>query len=157
VVYVEPQSYLKRSDQDKYGVARTIGLINNLLKDESVMLIGPGRWGTTTPSLGVPVSFAELCNMSVICELASVEAGFMPELSYGSHFFQDLVESGMFYIAIFDGRDDVRFDPTYVTDRTNILADILPQSAHFDDVVRLIKSEGLHIYSDVISQRLVCQ
>ena len=157
VVYVDTQSYLNSSDQEKYGVARTIGQINNLLKDKSVMLIGPGRWGTTTPSLGVPVSFAELCNMSVICELASAEAGFMPELSYGSHFFQDLVESGMFYVAIFNGRDDVCFDSSYVSKRPNLLTEMLPQSSSYADVISLVRTEGLFVYSDVVSQRLVCQ
>jgi len=63
----------------------------------------------------------------------------------------------MFYVAIFDGHDDVRFDPKYVTDRPNLLADMLPQSAPYADVVRLVRSDGLHIYSDVSSQRLVCQ
>lgn len=157
VVYVDTQNYLARSDQEKYGVARTIGNINALLKDKTAMLIGPGRWGTTTPSLGVPVSFAELCNMSVICELASADAGFMPELSYGSHFFQDLVESGMFYAAIFDGRPDVRFNPGYVNIRPNILADWVPQNSSYSDVIKLIRTDGLHIYSDVVSQRVVCK
>lgn len=157
VVYVDAQSYLNRSDQDKYGVARAVGQINILLKDKSVMLIGPGRWGTTTPSLGVPVSFAELCNMAVICELASADAGFMPELSYGSHFFQDLVESSMFYVAIFDGRKDVHFDSSYVTAKENLLPDLLPQCGSYSDVIWVVKSDGLHIYSDITSQRLVCQ
>ncbi len=157
VVYVDTQCYLARSDQEKYSIARMIGQLNTALKDNSVMLMGPGRWGTTTPSLGVPVSFAELCNMSVICELASADAGFMPELSYGSHFFQDLVESDIFYVAIFDGRPEVIFDPSYVSSRPNILTEYLPQSGSFIDVIKLVRSEGLRIYSDVVSQRLVCQ
>ncbi len=157
VVYVEAKGYLKRSEQDKYAIARQIGLINTLLKDKSVMLIGPGRWGTTTPSLGVPVSFSELSNMSVICELASVEAGFMPELSYGSHFFQDLVESGIFYVAIFAGHKDVTFNHAYLFSRPNALSDLLPNSAAFSDVIRLVQTKGLGIYSDIVSQRLVCQ
>ena len=157
VVYVDTQRYLAVTEQEKYSVARTIGQLNTVLKDNTVMLMGPGRWGTTTPSLGVPVSFSELCNMSVICELASAEAGFMPELSYGSHFFQDLVESGMFYVAIFDGRGDVSFDPAYVNNRPNILSEWLPQGSSCSDVIRLVRSDGLHIYSDIVSQRLVCQ
>ena len=157
VIYVDVQRYLNISEQEKYSVARTIGQLNIALKDSSVMLMGPGRWGTTTPSLGVPVSFAELCNMSVICELASAEAGFMPELSYGSHFFQDLVESGMFYVAIFDGRADVCFNPSYINNRPNILSKWLPISSSCSDVIRLVRSDGLHVYSDIVSQRLVCQ
>ena len=95
--------------------------------------------------------------MSVICELASVEAGFMPELSYGSHFFQDLVESGIFYVAIFAGHKDVTFNHAYLFSRPNALSDLLPNSAAFSDVIRLVQTKGLGIYSDIVSQRLVCQ
>ena len=69
VVFVHTKSYLERNEQGKYAVARQIGLINTALKGKNVMLMGPGRWGTTTPSLGVPVHFTELSNMSVICEV----------------------------------------------------------------------------------------
>ena len=54
------------------------------------MLMGPGRWGSSNPALGVPVKFTELCNMSVMCEIAYSNKDLMPELSYGSHFFQVL-------------------------------------------------------------------
>ena len=93
VVFVKTDAYLQLPEQGKYAVARQIGLINALLKGKNAMLIGPGRWGTTTPSLGVPVHYTELSHMTAICEVASMEGGFMPELSYGSHFFQDLVET----------------------------------------------------------------
>jgi len=63
VVYVNAQTYLKLNEQGKYEVARQIGLINTALKGKRVMLMGPGRWGTTTPSLGVPVHFTEMSNM----------------------------------------------------------------------------------------------
>ena len=92
-----------------------------------MMLIGPGRWGTTTPSLGVPVHFTELCNMTAICEVAYKEEGFMPELSYGSHFFQDLVESDIFYTALFYGDEHVLFHPERILESENILESILIQ------------------------------
>ena len=121
IVYIPAHTYLKLTEQDKYSVARQIGRINAALKGKNVMLIGPGRWGTTTPSLGVPVHFTELCNMAVICEVASKEDGFEPELSYGSHFFQDLVESDIFYVAVFDGRKDVCFRPELIVNKPNLL------------------------------------
>ena len=74
------------------------------------LLIGPGRWGTTTPSLGVPVRFAEVSHYSCLCELAYSSHGLRPELSYGSHFFQDLVESGIFYAALYQGQNDCLFE-----------------------------------------------
>jgi pyruvate, water dikinase len=121
------------------------------------MLMGPGRWGTTTPSLGVPVHFTELSNMSVICEFASNEAGLMPELSYGSHFFQDLVESGIFYVAIFDGQKEVVFHPNAILEKENMLASILPQSSQFSDVIHIAKTDGMEIFSEIVSQRLLCK
>jgi hypothetical protein len=68
-------------------------MLNKEINGKNAMLIGPGRWGSTTASLGVPVRFAELCNMTAICEVASVKDGFMPELSYGCHFFRILLKA----------------------------------------------------------------
>lgn len=156
VAYIDTVSYLNLSEQNKHAVARQIGYINTALKDQSVMLIGPGRWGTTTPSLGVPVNFSEICNMAVICEVASSDAGFMPELSYGSHFFQDLVETGIFYVAIFDGTNGVCYNREYIGTKSNLLSEILPNSQVFSDVIKLIKPDNLEIYSDIVSQKLIC-
>lgn len=156
VVYVHPKAYLERNEQGKYEVARQIGKINAALKDKNAMLVGPGRWGTSTPSLGVPVHFMELSNMKVICEVASAEGGLMPELSYGSHFFQDLVETGIFYCAIFSGQDDVFYRPECITERDNGLLSLLPDSSKFADVIHIASTNGLEIISDIVTQRLSC-
>ena len=157
VVFVRPKAYLNLSERDKYSVARHIGLINARLKGKNVMLIGPGRWGTGTPSLGVPVHFSELNGMAVVCELSSPEEGFMPELSYGSHFFQDLVETGIFYAAIFDGQEDVVFNAEKVLGKENRLAAVVPQAAHFSDIIHIAETDGMEIFSDIVSQRLLCR
>ncbi len=157
VVYVQAAAYLKLSEQMKYTVARQIGVINSVLKGNNVLLIGPGRWGTTTPSLGVPVHFTELCNMSVICEVASKEEGFEPELSYGSHFFQDLVEANIFYVAIFNGQKDVVFHPERLQQYNNVTDTILPNEALLQDVISVVKTEGLEIFSDIRTQTLLCR
>lgn len=157
LVYVDVKAYLSRNEQEKYGVAREIGMMNTLLKGKNTMLMGPGRWGTTTPSLGVPVHFTELCNMSVICELAYQEEGLMPELSYGSHFFQDLVESGIFYAALFLGTKPVIFNSEKIYEKENILSEISPKSKGFEDVIRIIKTDKMEIFSDIISQTLLCR
>ena len=109
VVFVKVEPYLSLTEQQKYSVARAVGDLNLLLRDRNAIVIGPGRWGTTTPSLGVPVSFAEISHYSCICELAYSSHGLRPELSYGSHFFQDLVESGIFYAALYQEREDCVF------------------------------------------------
>ncbi|WP_274363121.1 PEP/pyruvate-binding domain-containing protein [Paenibacillus thermotolerans] len=156
VVFIHAKPYLERNEQGKYAVARQVGKINSALKGKNAMLIGPGRWGTTTPSLGVPVHFTELCNMSVICEVASAEGGLMPELSYGSHFFQDLVETGIFYSAVFAGRDDVVYRPEVVLERENILESVLPGSSQYSDVIHIAATDGMELFSDIVTQRLIC-
>jgi len=121
------------------------------------MLVGPGRWGSTTPSLGVPAHFTELCNMKVLCEYASKKEGFMPELSYGSHFFQDIVESEIFYVAIFDGYQNVFFNPERIWQKENLLSAFLPGSERFNAVIHIAKTSGMEIYSDIVTQKVLCR
>ncbi len=157
VVFVDSKAYLERNERDKYAVARQIGALNTALKGKNLMLVGPGRWGTTTPSLGLPVHFSEICNMSVICEVASGEEGFIPELSYGSHFFQDLVETGIFYAAIFAGQKDVVYHPEYILSKANMLESLLPQSKGFSDVLFVARTEKMELFSDIVLQKLLCR
>ncbi len=156
-VLVDIKGYLALTEQDKYQVARQIGKINAALKGKSVMLIGPGRWGTTTSSIGVPVHFSEICNMAVICEVADEASGFIPELSYGSHFFQDLVEMQIFYMAVFAGDKNVAYNPAYILTKENLFLEICPDSRDFSDVIFVCDTSGMQIYSDVVSQRVLCK
>jgi len=157
VIFIKAETYLNLSEQDKYEVARQIGIINREMKGKNTMLIGPGRWGSTTPSLGIPVHFSEICNMKVLCEYSSKKEGFMPELSYGSHFFQDIVESEIFYVAIFDGYQDVIFNPDRILRKENLIASFLPESSSFKDVIHIANTSGMEIYSDIVTQRLLCR
>ena len=156
VPFIKPKEYLELSEQGKYQTARLIGTLNQKLKEHSVLLIGPGRWGTTTPSLGVPVHFSELCNMAAICEVSYKQAGLMPELSFGSHFFQDIVESDIFYAAIFKGESDVVFYPEKILSRENLLREIFPGEKEWERVIHLARTAGLTLYSDITSQQLLC-
>ncbi len=108
-VFVQVEDYLSLPENRKYLVARKIGELNQLITDKGAVLLGPGRWGTTTPSLGVPVTFAEISRYTCMCELAYQSHGLRPELSYGSHFFQDLVETGIHYAAIYQGESGCSF------------------------------------------------
>ncbi len=157
VVMIDTKAYLELTEQDKHLIARQIGRINVALKGKNVMLLGPGRWGTTTSSIGVPVHFAEICNMSVICEVADEALGFIPELSYGSHFFQDLVEMQIFYVAIFAGEQGVVFNPKYMLDNKNILQELCPYSRDLSDIIFVCQTSDLQIYSDVVTQSVLCK
>jgi hypothetical protein len=154
---VRPDRYLALPEQGKYAVARLIGRINKALKERETMLIGPGRWGTTTPSLGVPVHFAELCHMTVLVEAAPKESGIAPELSYGSHFFLDLVEAGIFYAALSPGEKDVIWHPERMLDLPNALSELVPDASPLDEVVHMARTDGMEIFANIGSQRVVCR
>ena len=158
VVLVHPERYLALGHQDRYTVARLLGEVTRALEGESVMLLGPGRWGTTTPALGVPVSFSDVSGAGVLVEFTYPEGDFRPELSYGSHFFQDIVESGIFYAAIFDDRPGTTFDLERITQEPSVLADLVPgATGPAAEVVHVARIADLVLYSDIVSQQVVCR
>lgn len=156
VIFVKAQEYLALQEREKYRLARIIGMLNNNLKGKNIMLIGPGRWGTTTPSLGVPVHFSELCNVTALCEVSYNQGGLVPELSFGSHFFQDIVESGIFYAAIFEGQTGVKFNAKCITNLENILGELLPEEKEWEQVIHVAKTNDLTLYADITSQDILC-
>ncbi|MCR5671689.1 MAG: PEP/pyruvate-binding domain-containing protein [Butyrivibrio sp.] len=111
VVYVDPKAYYNLPYADKPGIANLIGEINWSYREKGrhMMLIVPGRVGTSSPELGVPTTFADISEFEAICEVEEKEAGYNPELSYGSHIFQDLVEADILYTAVFAGEKTLNF------------------------------------------------
>jgi len=101
IIYVPEESYKNLTNSEKYELARALGGVNREFnkQDDNCVMILPGRIGTTTPSLGIPVSFSEINHMRGLVEMGFFESDFSPELSFGTHFFQDIVESGIFFIA----------------------------------------------------------
>jgi len=161
VVYIDPQKYLDLSLSDKYEIARIVGKVNRTIKNRdelSALLMGPGRWGTTTPSLGVPVKFAEINNITALAEVAFPEGNLMPELSFGTHFFQDLVETNIFYVALFPQKGGVTFNSGLLKEEKNLFIDLIPEASKYEEVIGVydVSGHGLRVMSDVISQRVVC-
>jgi len=161
IVYVEPEAYIQLPLSQKYDIARLIGKLNRQIADKEAqptILFGPGRWGTTTPSLGIPVGFHEINQMSVLVEIAYEGGNLMPELSFGTHFFQDLVEADVFYVAIFPQRKGVLFNRDRLLEMPNRLTNLVPESDRYAHVVKVceIDRQNLRIMSDVTSQELVC-
>lgn len=118
-----------------------MGRLNRLSKSgspASLVLIGPGRWGTSTPSLGVPVSFAEICNATILVELAGQKKGFMPELSFGTHFFQDLVETQILYVALYPLRHETVLNLEMLQKAPNSLARLLPEYQKWEPVMKVV-------------------
>ena len=113
VVFVDPEAYYNCPYRKKPLVSSMICDLNAAQEKEGMrgLLLAPGRIGTSSPELGVPVSFADICNFEGICEIGYSGAGYAPELSYGSHMFQDLVEANIFYGALFEDARTVRYNP----------------------------------------------
>jgi hypothetical protein len=161
VIYVDPEGYAKLPVSGKYDIARLIGKLNRLAKSKEetpMLLMGPGRWGTSTPSLGVPVRFAEINKVAAMVEIAHVGMALMPELSFGTHFFQDLVETDIFYVALFPDREDVAFNRDWLNRRENRLTTLVPEGKRYEEVVLVqdVEQEALYLVADIISQRVIC-
>jgi pyruvate, water dikinase len=165
IIYVVPATYSELTMQDRYAVARIIGQLTHLRGDaaaETVCLIGPGRWGTTTPALGVPVALAEIDTVRIICELAMMREGVVPDVSLGTHFFNDLVELDMLYLGICPGREGHRFSVDLLAAAPNRLGDLLPGAEPWANVVRVIDSRRgdawneATLYANVLDQKAVC-
>ncbi len=87
-------------------MAQEIAEFNNIVKNEggSYLLIGPGRWGSSDPWLGIPVMWSEISEARMIVE--SAIPGYQIEPSQGTHFFQNITSLGVGYLTI----DTVRKD-----------------------------------------------
>jgi len=161
IIYVDPQAYVDLPVSQKYMVARLMGKLNKQIAGKEMMptlLIGPGRWGTTTPSLGVPINFAEINKAAVLVEVAYEGGNLMPELSFGTHFFHDLVESDIFYTALFPQKENVTFNKDKLLEMPNRLSDFLPDGKDYESVIKVYEPESneLHIFCDIITQKVVC-
>ncbi|HOC61139.1 MAG TPA: PEP/pyruvate-binding domain-containing protein [Smithella sp.] len=161
IIYIDPKEYAGLSLSEKYEVARLTGKLNKQIGRREVMptiLLGPGRWGTTTPAMGVPVKFSEINNITAIGEIAYQDGSLIPDLSFGTHFFQDMVEMDIFYMAIYPEKSDVFFNTAWMKKYPNILTSLLPDDKAFADVVRVfdVREKDLRLLSDIVTQKMVC-
>nr|MDO8114172.1 PEP/pyruvate-binding domain-containing protein [Candidatus Sigynarchaeota archaeon] len=140
LVYVEPSLYGKLPDRERYALARLIGKITHheKAKGKKIAIIGPGRWGTTTPSLGIPVSFSEIDTVSIIGEIAEMHEGLVPDVSLGTHFFNDLVELDMTYFAIYPGKEGNRIKKDFFVTSKNSLASYTDDAISWNNILRVI-------------------
>jgi len=150
---------------ERYAIARLIGRLTHApAKGDAptLILIGPGRWGTSTPALGIPVSFAEIETVSILCEVASMREGLVPDLSLGTHFLNDLVELDILCMAIEPQREGDILDDGFFAREPNILTALVPNAAPFADAVKVIDAGGgggsrpLLFAADVTEQEGIC-
>jgi hypothetical protein len=153
VIRVDAGIYSQLSTSERYEVARLVGE-QVRSSDAPTLLIGPGRWGTSSPELGVPVRFSDIAGVAALVEVSEKAGHMVPDLSYGSHFFQDLVETGIAFAALFPETDHCRYSPEILGDHR----DTRTPSSQPEAAVRIynVSNRPLQLRGDVVRQQLVC-
>lgn len=151
IIYVIPSRYSTLTPSERFSVARLIGdLTNALPEDKNTMLVGPGRWGSKMPELGVPVSFSDIRNASVLCELAIMHQKLSPDISLGTHFFNDIVEMEIVYMGIYPGEKGYALNEKLILQSPNILSthykkkDHIAEAIHVTDVDDALTNVFIH-------------
>ena len=164
LIYVVPSVYGLLPYNDRYSIARLIGRLTHLEKqpEGALLLVGPGRWGTAEPALGVPVSFAEISRVNALCEVIEMREGLVPDVSLGTHFFNDLVEMQVLYLALIPGKEGNRVNADLIEQAPNHLSRLIPEEAAWAEAVRVIDPAGipggraLRLHADALRQSAIC-
>jgi len=140
IVYVDAAEYARLPNRDDLvTVGRIVGKLNKILPKRRFILMGPGRWGSRGDiKLGVSVTYSDINNTAVLIEIARAQGNYLPDLSFGTHFFQDLVEASIRYLPVYPDDEGVFFNETFFRRSPNILPELLPDYAAFADVVKVI-------------------
>ena len=139
LVYVNPEMYESlSSSEDKKEISRVVSRINRKMAGKPYALFGPGRWGSCDADFGVGVGYADINNASVIGEVGSGLNDSICEVSYGTHFFTDLLESGIMHVSFAPGEKDCFFQDRVILNSQNHLASFVPDDTSWESVVHLI-------------------
>ena len=159
LVYVDAIAYYQMPYVEKYKVKSALSAINWKLREQNkrMVLITPGRICTSSPELGVPSAFADISEFDVIVEVSEKRAGYMPELSYGSHIFQDLVEAGILYSAVFEAESTLQFAPELLTEGENALPSYIDFAEELDQIVFVCEEKPgeINLYYDMATEHLL--
>lgn len=161
ICYVDPHKYYEYPYAQKGSISRVISNVNSYCKqnEKRAILIVPGRIGTSSPELGIPVVFADISHFSAILEESYSKVGYMPELSFGSHMFQDLVEAEIYYGALFENEKKIKFNKEMIFKHQNILKDINPNLN--EDIYNMVQvidfdKNKAELYHDMNKDETLC-
>jgi hypothetical protein len=165
-IYVVPEVYGHLPIQQRHEVARLIGDINDATTARgagNIMLLGPGRWGTSSPSLGIPVSFVDINRVSVLCEIVAMREDLVPDVSLGTHFLSELVEMDMLYLALFPKQGENYIRTEFFEKSPSLLLDLVPSAEKWGDGVKVIDprksiADGApaKLSADAVEQKVIC-
>lgn len=145
VVYVDPDGYNELPTLEHLkAVGRAVGKLNKMLPKRQFILLGPGRWGSRGDiKLGVNVTYSDINNTCALIEIARKKGNYVPDLSFGTHFFQDLVESSIRYLPLYPDDKGTVFNEDFLMKSDNILKDLLPEYEYLSKTLRVIDVPGI--------------
>jgi pyruvate, water dikinase len=145
IVYVDPDSYSELPTLEHLkAVGKAVGRLNKMLPKRRFILLGPGRWGSRGDiKLGVNVTYSDINNTSALIEIARKKGNYVPDLSFGTHFFQDLVESSIRYIPLYPDDKGIIFNEGFLMNSENILGELLPEYEYLKDTLKVIDIQGI--------------
>lgn len=164
IIYVVPSLYGKLPIPQRYEIARLIGRLNQAgpSTSQTVMLLGPGRWGTSSPELGIPVNFTEINRVAVLCEIVAMRENLIPDVSLGTHFLNELVEMNVLYLALFPRHAQNELKEEFFLQAKNHLLNLLPQASAWSEMIRVInvadlpeEKRTIMVRADALEQHVV--
>ncbi len=140
VVYVDPIKYTQAEDYETLvTIGKIIGKLNSVLPRRKFILIGPGRWGSKGDiKLGVRVTYSDINNTAMLVEVAKQKGRYSPDLSFGTHFFQDLVEAEIRYLPLYPDEEGGFLNEDFIDKMENVLPIVLPEFKEYSDFVKII-------------------
>jgi pyruvate, water dikinase len=165
ILYIDPESYARQAPFEiKQEMGRLVGEINRHpdIVRQGLMMMGPGRWGSSNLTLGVNTSYADINNTSVLVEIAREEAGHLPDVSYGTHFFLDLVESQIIYLPLYPDDPQAAFNQEFFRKSPNSLSVLLPEAKKFEEFIKVIDVPAVtggkyaYVVADPRKQQALC-
>lgn len=161
VVLIDPRDYEKLPSREAMlKVAKAVSAINQMLPARRFILMGPGRWGSRGDiRLGVPVTYADICHTALLVEVARQKGAYVPDVSFGTHFFQDLVEARIAYLPLYPDDPDAVWNEDFLNASPNALAELVPRFADLEEVVKVIDVRAvsddrvLHVIMDGEAER----
>jgi hypothetical protein len=156
IVYVVPERYSALPERRQRALTAVIRRITSTDKCETI-LIGPGRWGTSTPSLGVPVSLEDIGNTGVLCEIDRLHESLVADMSLGTHFFNEMVERDLLYLSFQCSQKNNLLREEWLLQQPSLLSAYLHDDATlWDEVVRVIEYPGhLMLHADNRNQEVL--
>ncbi len=153
ILYVPTAAYAALSDAERHRVAKLIEkLVQKHDPARNLILIGPGRWGTSSASLGIPVRAGRIAMACAVCEVVAMHSALIPDVSLGTHFFNDLVEHDLLYLACFPGRPGNGIDESWLLEAPSHTPERAPDAVAFHHVVRWISPSDLTLHADPFHQ-----